>query len=205
MKEILIKNQDIIDRLNGFIETIQSMDINELEIADRDPEISAEYGVSDEYLQIILDKGLNHKGPPEAIKAIDISTQLDLPKHWKEFADDVAFNFSRELGVQQNALCAYYPADGYIAWHDNHDAPGYTLLFNWSETGDSYYKFRDPETHELVTINDKKGWSCKTGWYGLGEGSTYHCAKTNCPRWSIAFYIQDENMKDIIIESIEND
>jgi hypothetical protein len=205
MKEILIKNEELLDRLNGFTKTIQAMDINELKIADRDPEIDAEYGVSTEYLNAILDKGLSHKGSPEAIKAIDISIDMDIPKQWKDFADDVAFKFARELGVQQNALCAYYPKGGYIGWHDNRDAPGFTLLFNWSETGDSFYRFRDPVTKEVVTIDDRPGWSCKTGWYGKGDKSTFHCAKTNEPRWSIAFYIQDENMKDIIIESIEND
>jgi hypothetical protein len=207
MREILIKNQEILDRLNGFTKVIQVMDINELKIDDRDPDISAEYAVSKEYLQVILDKGLMHKGDPEAIKAVDLIVLpiSEIPTHWKEFADDVAFNFTRELGVQQNALCAYYPEDGYIGWHDNHDAPGYTLLFNWSETGDSFYRFRDPKTKEIVTIKDRPGWSCKTGWYGKGDGSTFHCAKTNEPRWSIAFYIQDENMKDIIIDALEND
>jgi hypothetical protein len=207
MREILIKNQEVLDRLNGFTKVIQGMDINELKIDDRDPDISAEYAVSEEYLQVILDKGLMHKGDPEAIKAVDLVVLpiSEIPTHWKKFADDVAFNFARELGVQQNALCAYYPKDGYIGWHDNHRAPGYTLLFNWSETGNSFYRFRDPKTKEIVTIKDRPGWSCKTGWYGEGDGSTFHCAKTNEPRWSIAFYIQDENMKDIIIDALEND
>jgi hypothetical protein len=207
MREILIKNKEILDRLNGFTKTIQSMDINELKIDDRDPDIDSDYAVSEEYLQVILDKGRAHKGSPEAIKAVDLSVlpSSEIPLGWKEFADDVAFRFARELGVQQNALCAYYPKDGYIGWHDNHDAPGFTLLFNWSETGDSFYRFRDPATKEVVTIDDRPGWSCKTGWYGKGDGATFHCAKTNEPRWSIAFYIQDENMKDIIIESIENE
>jgi hypothetical protein len=207
MKEISIKNEEVLERLNGFIKTIESMDIDELKIDDRDPDIKAEYGVSEEYLKIIVDKGALHIGWPESIRAIDLvaSTTKSIPKHWKDFADDIAFNFARELGAQQSALCAYYPPGGFIGWHDNRDAPGYTLLFNWSKNGDGFYRFRDPETKKVVTFHDKPGWTCKTGWYGPGDGATFHCAMTNEPRWSIAFYIQDENMRDIIIDGIEND
>jgi hypothetical protein len=208
MREVLIKNQEILDRLNGFIDTINSLDMNV--IKDRVKERGDKYkhyAVSKEYLQFILNKAANKKfkGSPEIMKGVDLCNNRKLPKDWLEFAGDVSFNFARELGAQQNALLCYYPDDGYIGWHDNRDAPGYTILFNWSEGGDGFYRYRDYETGKVHTFKDKPGWTCKTGWYGPGDESTFHCAMTNEPRWSIAFYVRNETITDLIIDEIEND
>jgi len=140
------------------------------------------------------------------MKGIDLGQLYGAPIHgpWREFADDVANNFARELGVQQNALCCYYPSDGYIGWHDNRDAPGFTILFNWSKNGNSFYRYRDWETGSINTIGDRPGWSCKTGYYGPGEKSVFHCAMTEEPRWSIAFYARNKTIRDIIIEQLED-
>ena len=216
MREVLIKNKEILNRLNGFIDTIHSLDISELEISEKNPgdqvpldKLNKHYATSKDYLQIILKKASEKRfeGPPEIIKGIDIGQLYGSPISgpWREFADDAKFNFARELGVQQNALCCYYPEDGYIGWHDNRDAPGYTILFNWSKGGDAFYRYRDWKTGEVHTIHDRPGWTCKTGWYGPGEKSTFHCAMTNEPRWSIAFYARNKVMRDYIIDEIEHD
>ena len=34
MREVLLKNKEILDRLDGFIDTIISLDINDLEIKE---------------------------------------------------------------------------------------------------------------------------------------------------------------------------
>jgi hypothetical protein len=208
MREILLNNKEIQERLKQFSDTFLRLKPETLEIDHRDPTIDKDYAVSNEYLKEIVDKGFKHKGPPETIKAIDLATKLskELSPEWNEFVNDVTNNFPREMGIQQNAITGYYPEDGYIGWHSNHDAPGYTLLFNWSETGDGFYRFRDPITHKVTTIKDKPGWSCKSGYYGVRDNDdiwTYHCAYTNEPRWAIAFYIQDRNMWNMVIEEIE--
>ena len=215
MREVLLKNKEILDRLDGFINTINSLDINDLEIkeinlANQVPakKLNKHYATSKDYLQIILKKVSEnrHKGTPEIMKGIDLGQLYGAPIYgpWREFADDVANNFARELGVQQNALCCYYPSDGYIGWHDNRDAPGFTILFNWSKNGNSFYRYRDWETGSINTIGDRPGWSCKTGYYGPGEKSVFHCAMTEEPRWSIAFYARNKTIRDIIIEQLED-
>jgi len=215
MREVFLKNEEILNRLNGFSNTFNSLNINDLDIKERNigdqvpPEkLNKHYATSKDYLQIILKKVSEDRfeGPPEIIKGIDLGQLYGAPIYgpWREFADDVAINFARELGVQQNALCCYYPSDGYIGWHDNRDAPGYTILFNWSNSGDSFYRYRDWHTGKVHTIKDRAGWSCKTGWYGPSEKSTFHCAMTNEPRWSIAFYARNKTIRDVIIDSLEN-
>ena len=214
MREVLIKNKEILNRLNGFLDTINSLDMSLLDIKERNigdqvPKqwLSKHYATSKKYLTIILNKAANKnfQGPPECIKGIDLCSNYSVVQEWKELAKDVGFNFARELGAQQNALFCYYPEDGYIGWHDNRDAPGYTILFNWSKGGDAFYRYRDWETGEVNTINDRPGWTCKTGWYGPGDKSTFHCALANEPRWSIAFYARNKTMRDEIINQLEEE
>lgn len=208
MKEVLIKNKEILDRLNGFLDTINDMDIQILKkrIKERGDK-HKHYATSKDYLKFILNKTNNKefKGPPEIAKLFDLCNNYNIPKDWLELMRDVSFTFAQELGAQQNALFCYYPEDGYIGWHDNRDAPGYTVLFNWSKTGNGFYRYRDWETGKIHTIKDRAGWSCKTGWYGPGDKSTFHCAMTNEPRWSIAFYMRNENMRDQLVEEISDE
>jgi len=216
MREVLLRNKEILNRLNGFINTINSLDIRLLDIKERNignqvpaEKLNKHYATSKDYLQRVLNKASENRfeGPPEIIKGIDIGVLYGSPIEgpWRDFADDVKYNFARELGVQQNALCCYYPPDGYIGWHDNRDAPGYTVLFNWSKGGDAFYRYRDWKTGEVHTIDDRPGWTCKTGWYGPGDKSTFHCAMTNEPRWSIAFYARNKTMRDVIVDCLEEE
>jgi hypothetical protein len=208
MKEILIKNQEILTRLNGFTDTFKKADESLIPIDfKRAHEGNQKYAVSDKYLEVMLREC---KGPPAMLKGGDIGAwkgdpDRPTPKVWEDIHDDVTHDFTRELGAQQNALICYYPPGGFIGWHDNHDVPGYTLLFNWSEGGNGFYRYRDCETHEVVTIKDRPGWSCKTGYYGEGPLSTFHCAAAYEPRWSIAFYLRNKELRDDLIEEIQND
>ena len=206
MREVLIKNKEILKRLDGFIESIKGLDMSILDIKEQGDKDKI-YATSKEYLQLVLNKAENKqfRGPPEMMWGVDLCNNHKYGGEWLILAEDVGFNFARELGAQQNALFMYYPKDGYIGWHDNRDAPGYTILFNWSEGGDAFYRYRDWKTGEVHTIHDRPGWTCKTGWYGPGKESTFHCAMTNEPRWSIAFYARNETMRDLIIDEIEND
>jgi len=206
MREVLIKNKEILKRLDGFIESIKGLDMSILDIKEQGDKGKI-YATSKEYLQLVLNKAENKqfRGPPEMMWGVDLCNNHKYGGEWLTLAEDVGFNFARELGAQQNALFMYYPKDGYIGWHDNRDAPGYTILFNWSEGGDAFYRYRDWKTGKVHTIHDRPGWTCKTGWYGPGKESTFHCAMTNEPRWSIAFYARNETMRDLIIDEIEND
>jgi len=78
-------------------------------------------------------------------------------------------------------------------------------LFTWSKSGDGFYRFKDVDTGEIKTLKDRAGWVCRTGEYGDGKSSPvqWHCAMTNEPRWSIAFYIRSQSMIDMIVEDIE--
>jgi len=204
MRFVDINDQYIIKRLLGFEKSFNSLNYDKLEIDNRDPLIDKHYGTSKEYLEDLMKSPQN--GWPLSINGIDLASYINPSKPWKKLTFDITNNFTRELGAQQNALCCYYPSDGFIGWHDNHNAPGHTLLFTWSKNGDGYFRYRDKKTGEIITMWDKPGWTCKTGKYGDGskeDPSQWHCAMTNEPRWSIAFYIRSQSMIDMIVEDIE--
>ena len=117
-------------------------------------------------------------------------------KIWREI-QDINDDMMFFLGTRNNALCAYYPPGGYISWHTNWNAPGYNLIFSWSENGDGWFKARDPNTGQIITYNDKPGWQLKAGYFGhLGERDKicYHAASTNCNRITVSFLFSDEDM-----------
>ena len=207
MRDVDINNPDIQARLDGFAEKLNALKPAEvLPIDHRDKSIDKHMGVSTEYLHRIMEEG--HEGFPKSIKGVDLLAHPSLQNapEWKDIFQDVSFNFARELGCQQNALCCFYPEDGFIGWHTNKDAPGHTILFTWSETGDGFYRYRHKASGEIITLPDKPGWVCRTGSYGDGKDygkEQWHCALTNEPRWSIGFYIRSAEMTKMIVEDIE--
>jgi hypothetical protein len=208
MKEILIKNKEILERLNGFLVAFEKADTSLLPIEFRKSgNENQQIAVSEKYLEAMIK--LN-QATPACINGCDLihwdrNPEKPMDDAWKAITNDISHNFTRELGAQQNALACYYPKGGFIGWHDNNDVPGWTLLFNWSETGNSFYRYRDCETHDIHTIRDKPGWSCKTGFYGHGPLSTFHCAASYEPRWSIAFYLRDKELRDQLLYDIEHE
>ena len=55
MREVFLKNKEVLNRLNGFIKTIEGLDMSELdikEIGDKDKV----YATSRRYLQLMLNK-----------------------------------------------------------------------------------------------------------------------------------------------------
>ena len=125
--------------------------------------------------------------------------------------DDKLRNF---LGARFAALKAYYPKDGYIAWHTNWNAAGYNIIFTYSEGGDGYWRHIDPENskshkpdvEKMVHIQDKPGWHCKVGYFGTKQETdkiVWHSAYTNEPRLTMSYIIYDEALWTSMVEDIE--
>lgn len=186
MQEIDINNADLITKLNSIMSNIKSLGVNGVPIMGKHLARNKHiYGTSDQYLKIARFEGIDN---PQMHRGMDISQWVDIPHNWELILKKVDNIF--QCGEQ--ALFTYYPINGFIGWHDNSNIPGYTILFNHSVGGRGFYRYVDPNTKEVVTINDTPGWSCKTGYYGNGKTSVFHCASTEEPRWSIAFRFKDK-------------
>jgi hypothetical protein len=176
---------------------------------------------TDDYL-----KAMNHErhvGYPVHMHGIDINykvLQKDAqrvdPALFEEIrARDEALDDELQtfLGAKFCALKAFYPQHGHIGWHNNWNAPGYNIIFTYSEKGDGYWRHIEPNTSSGITPNlsamvhipDAPGWHCKVGYFGSKkelDRVKWHCAYTNEPRLTVSYVIQDQGIWQNMVQEI---
>ena len=220
MVPVEIKNQDVLDALNEclwFFKNPKIIDNHQLNCEDQ----KIEDWCSEEYMNRIIAQGTKHDGYPERCKSYNLAPNRLRPRHGNPNNADILegidkFNECNEglintLMTRNNALFVMYPPDGFISWHNNQNAPGYNLIFTYSETGDGCFKYYDANTGKVVTIQDKPGqWTCKGGYFGAFhepfERKVYHAAHTNSWRMTVSYiFTRGEmgmNIHQEIIEEI---
>lgn len=201
MTEVVIRNKGLLEQLDGFIEEYFAIDgydnlENRLHSTQQALD-NPEYFCGDEYLQLQLAKGDAHSGFPEEHMAYPISTAVrNHPDKFTTYRDKVKREFAQELGAHSSALLNYYPPGGFVGWHTNWNSNAYQVLFTWSRTGDGYFKYRDPQTHEIVTIQDVPGWQCRHYYFGRRDEPDYHCwhaAYAGCDRITLAYKYENQH------------
>jgi hypothetical protein len=166
-------------------------------------------GISEEYLREVVAMGRKHNGTPRGVSSYALKPEHykgnNPQQYYKDF-DEINNSLRNELGLDSSALSQLYPPKGFIDWHNNANASAYNVVFTWSETGDGWFKWYDIENDKIITMKDKKGWSCKVGYFASYSNDvpvTYHCAYTDCWRMTLSYtlgYNQDywEDMIDYI-------
>ena len=230
IKDIPIKSPELLEILDrwvsvmdmeGWEENVHIWNPNEWNVEQK------EKWTGDAYLKRLLEvEGENHEGFPDHMVARNFKPSQ--PETMRESFErdcnpDIRNAITRELhdinnemmmflGTRNNALCAYYPENGYISWHTNWNAPGYNLIFSWSENGNGWFKVRDPNTGQIITYHDKPGWQLKAGYFGhRGERDKicYHAASTDCKRITVSFIFDLQemagNLQDDLIDEISQE
>lgn len=224
MTEVVIRNKELLAQLDSFIDdylAIEGYDsVNNRKFSSQTALDDPEYFCSEEYLNHMLSIGDKHTGFPEEHMAHPISAAVDNdPTKFTGFRDKVKHEFARELGAHTSALLNYYPPGGFVGWHTNWNANAYQILFTWSRTGDGYFKYRDPQTKEIVTIQDKPGWQCRHYYFGRDDEPDHHCwhaAYAGQERITLAYKFVNKHkgdpqdamaivMRDQLIEEIETE
>lgn len=83
-----------------------------------------------------------------------------------------------------------YPKNGYMGWHTNADTPYLRCYITYSENGDSYFKYRDPTTKEIIIDKDNVGWTSR--YFNISDKEDellWHCVYSNTNRISIGYRI----------------
>lgn len=156
----------------------------------RPKKLDTTFAVSDEYLREMKSRKDN-VGYPEETYGVDFRIVENYnTHHFQERVMKLDNQLMTFTGSSNSALKMYYPPGGYIGWHNNANAPGYNILFTYSETGEGDFRYIHPLTGELILLPDKRGWSCKVGYYDVVEGRPlWHAAWTNCNRLNWAYII----------------
>lgn len=209
MRPIKLSNKAISTVLNSIQSTIYSeefLDPTKSKVKRHSSGLITEYEpYSDEYFYKAFNEfNLKEFAFPRddymgSIKHIEpVNTAL------KKFGNKL----QRRLCAQGNALFAIYPPGGYIGWHHNGNAPGYNILFSYSQDGKGWFKYYDYADKEIKTIYDEPGWNVKVGYYPNQEAEPervyWHSAYTENTRVSIAFIVNDRDLWLSMIDDISD-
>ena len=199
MNTIQIRNKDLINLLNDYSNWFEG--VNKSLIKVRGEKDENEYYTSDKYLKKIDKK--NHEGFPEKTHGIDLvfcdSTDNEIRKRIRK----IDLDFNSILGSKHCAVKMYYPAGGYMGWHNNHNASGYNILFSYTKNGNGFFRYKTDKTY---TMHDKPGWTAKVGYYGNNKEPDklfWHCARAYEDRLTLGFVIPDRSFWEMMIEDIE--
>lgn len=90
--------------------------------------------------------------PPEFVK------ESSLPNLFEEMVVAFASAQDRERIFHVTGKF-WYPENGYMGWHTNNTYPGFRFYCTHAqEANKSFFRYRDPETGEIVTSWDRVGW-----------------------------------------------
>ncbi len=80
----------------------------------------------------------------------------------------------------------WYPVGGYMGWHTNDDNRGHKLYCTHArESNKSFFRYRNPESGEIVTSWDKEGWNFRI--FKVAEELLWHCVYSETDRISIGY------------------
>lgn len=188
------------ENLNGLIDRSSER---------RDGRIPDAVGYSTEYLEQALKFPVVDYAYPMAKLGLD--TSINSPresKFWQDVARPHLLKIQNFIGSPNNALCMFYPSEGYIGWHHNGNAPGWNFILTYSMDGDGYFKYYNQHTEEYVTLQDEPGWNFRFGYYpnqgAEPENVFWHCAYTKKPRCTIGFIVPNKYVWESIVEECIN-
>lgn len=83
-----------------------------------------------------------------------------------------------------------YPKGGGMSWHTNSDSPYLRCYLNYSENGDSFFKYFDMKSGKTYISMDYVGWNLRTFHINKEvEKRFWHCVYSKTTRISLGFRI----------------
>ena len=99
----------------------------------------------------------------------------------------------KKLVNSQNVVASgnfIYPPTGYMGWHTNYKSQGKRLYITYaSEDKKSFFRYRDPETGEIITDCDDKGITIRQFYVSRKPPYFWHCVGSDCIRISLGYRI----------------
>ena len=211
MKLVDIKNKEVLAIITEYSDWFFNQDLTDLdEISKhegRHQGYTLDTGCGLDHLEEIVSKDGQHIGYPEKTISVDIASEDRVSSEHKKKCRDMATTLCSYLGARNQAVNVYYPAGGFMGWHNNWNASGYNIILSHSKEGNGFFRYRDPITKEIVNMKDSPGWTCKVGYFGKGrepDKVVYHCAGSHEPRLTLGFVIPHLEMWQDMIADISD-
>jgi hypothetical protein len=94
---------------------------------------------------------------------------------------------SRDLAVACSGHF-WYPPGAYMGWHTNSRAPGWRLYISYAEEpGKSFFRYRDPDTHHIVTSWDER-WNVRL-FEVRADRPLWHAVNSDTHRFSLGYVV----------------
>ena len=84
----------------------------------------------------------------------------------------------------------YKKHNGYMGWHTNDNVPGDRWYFVYNTDDSSFMRFIDPNTKEMITYKEPKGWCLNHFVIGGTDNPLWHCIYTEAQRFSLGIKIK---------------
>jgi|TARA_R110000744_G_scaffold22846_3_gene58197 hypothetical protein len=201
-------NPELLEILEWWKDWIFAQDVETKVDLGRQGIVDVEQGTSPEYLEQL--KARIHEGYPEGSRGLSLGVEpKQYPEEWTPVVKDLDKKLLGFLGAKYGAVKMYYPKGGFLGWHNNANAPGYNIIMSYTENGDGYFEYEDPDTKKLVRLQDpgNSQWTIKVGYFGGHDEQDklfWHTARTNEPRLTLAYVIPDQWMWEEMIMDIED-
>tara|TARA_R110001592_G_scaffold284237_1_gene552571 strand:+ start:449 stop:1120 length:672 start_codon:yes stop_codon:yes gene_type:complete len=222
MTELVIRNHDIKKKLEYVRSTVwSSKAINSeyytprLKFKPDDADKDGEKYLSEEWLHKNMNDD-NHQGFPMEHCSLPMQGSTKDDPLIEEIYRYSRENFIYELGANSSAVFLFYPPGGFVGWHTNQNNSGYQFIFTYSEKGNGYFQYRDPQTENIIVTKDQPGWRCHYHHFGEAkEDLLWHSAFAYEPRITVCVLfrwwdkpqLKDQvlAMKDQLIEEIQSE
>lgn len=80
----------------------------------------------------------------------------------------------------------WYPENGFMGWHTNSNNRGHRLYCTYAKENEkSFFRYRDPDTENIVTSYDKKGWNFRV--FKICEKPLWHSVYSATDRISLGY------------------
>ena len=178
------------------------------------PDANAAEAVSEAALNRLLTRGLDVHGI-----ATDRSISNVIPFNTAKYEDAVSDQQLRDLrkqiddrigGVIRQLFAStpgkisliqsghfWYPAGSFMSWHTNGRVPGWRAYLSFTEEpGQSFFRYRDPQTGDIVTLQDS-GWDLRI--FKLdSENPLWHAVYSNTNRFSFGYMLTSASLTERI-------
>ena len=134
------------------------------------------------------------KEQSKKIGPVSDAVALAYPQHEAaiEHLNEIINILGRETGIDNLGLSnkpLYYKKhkdyNGFMGWHTNCDNPGHRWYFVYNtDNHSSFFRYIDPDTEQMVTKWEPKGWCLNHFIVGDCHKPLWHCVYTNSHRVS---------------------